>query len=157
MIGTEKALWRSLSKASEPRDLLTRIETGETASGVSDIEYVFRHTGRHGWVELKTFSTDRNDKPITLHTPFTFGQASWLLAHNIPEQKLFSYLLLGRLGPRTWREMFLVPADIAVTKMMMKRRPLTVDLLMAARTTLPPYRVLRCADAREVLGVLRSV
>ncbi len=157
MIGTERALWRTLSAASDPRDQLTRIETGVTMTGVSDVEYVFRTTGHHGWVELKTFAIERDDRPFTLHSPFTFAQASWLLLHHMPEHKLVSWLLLGRLGPRTWKEFILVPPDIAVTRLMEGRRRPTVDKLVAARTRSTPQTIFRCRDAKEVLHVMRSV
>lgn len=157
MIGTEKALWRALSNASQPRDLFTRIETGATAPGVSDVEYVLRDTGQHGWVELKTFATDRDDKSISLHAPFTFAQASWLLSHHMPEHRMYSWLLLGRLGPRTWKELILVPPDIAVTKLMMGRRTASVDKLVAAKTSSRPTGAIRCSDARHVLKVMRSI
>lgn len=157
MIGTEKALWRALSNASGPRDLLTRVETGMTAGGVSDIEYVFRTTGHHGWLELKTFATDRDDRPISLHTPFTFAQASWLMAHHMPELKMYSWLLLGRLGPRTWKELILVPPDIAAVKLMMGRRTASVDKLMSTRTASHPMSAIRCADVKDVLRVMHTV
>lgn len=155
MTGTETALWRALSKAQQPRDLFTRIETGGTVGGVSDVEYVLRASGHHGWIELKTFSTDDDTRAIRLHSPFTFPQASWLLAHHMPERKLISWLLLGRLGPRTWRELILVPPDIAVTHLMSGRRTASVEKLIAARTTMSPHAVVRCKDAREAMRALR--
>ena len=155
MIGTETALWRALRGARERRDLFTRVETGETASGVSDVEYVLRASGHHGWIELKTFSTERDDRTIRLHSPFTFPQASWLLSHHMPERKLISWLLLGRLGPRTWRELILVPPDIAVTHLMSGRSMASVEKLVAARTTTSPHSIVRCKDAAQALAALR--
>ena len=155
MIGTEAALWRALRGARTRRDLLTRVETGETASGVSDVEYVLRSSGHHGWIELKTFSTDNETRALRLHSPFTFAQASWLLSHHIPERKLVSWLLLGRLGPRTWRELILVPPDIAATHLMSGRSMASIEKLVAARTTTSPRSIVRCKDATQALAALR--
>lgn len=116
MIGTEKRLWATLKatneKSEDARMKMTRIETS-TVTGVSDIEYVSPKTGWHGWIELKTSSTKKLDAAIRLHHPLSLQQLAWLVSHNAPQYHLRSWLLVGFLGARTWREFALLAPPVA--------------------------------------------
>lgn len=88
-----------------------RIESGITP-GASDVEYA-AHVF-HGWIELKTAAQPRKGKPYALHCAFTTTQSEWLLQHNDTKQYLRSWLLLGIIGPRTWREFILIDPNNAI-------------------------------------------
>ncbi len=105
MIDTEAKLWAKLDAATKSRGLFTRIETS-TVAGVSDVEYVMEPWC--GWVELKTCNHPRPGKPYSPHSEFTLSQASWLLAHHNTRFYQSSWLLMGVIGPLTWREYILL-------------------------------------------------
>lgn len=127
MIGTEQKLWQRMRDTAPKALEMTRIET-PTRAGVSDVEYVVRG-GVHGWIELKTSSTKNESSLLTLHTPLTLQQLTWLLSHHNPKTHLCSWLLIGFLGPRTWRMFMLVPPKHATGLLHMRRAPLLHDLL----------------------------
>lgn len=95
-------------KIVEHKDLLRSIRRIESpiTPGASDVVYVGHKY--HGWIELKTTQKPRPRRPFSLHSPYTLTQNEWLLAHNDPKQSLRSWLLLGIIGPRTWRGFVLV-------------------------------------------------
>jgi hypothetical protein len=111
MIGTESKLWQSMSRYREQFKSLTRIES-PIVCGIPDVEYVSPFA--HGWIELKTASPPLKGKKYFLHSYFTLAQSSWLLSHHQPTNNLRSYLLLGVLGPRTWRRFVLLEPNAAL-------------------------------------------
>ncbi len=111
MIGTESKLWRSMSRYREQFKSLTRIES-PIVCGIPDVEYVSPFA--NGWIEIKTASPPLKGKKYFLHSYFTMAQCSWLLSHHQPSNNLRSYLLLGVLGPRTWRRFVLLEPKAAL-------------------------------------------
>ena len=116
MIGTESKLWKRMTDVNAEGGWtrlrsLDRIESPITP-GASDIVYSGRVNS--GWIELKTASWPRAGRAFTLHSPFTAAQSTWLLSHHNPAHNQRSYLLLGIIGPRTWREFILFDARTAV-------------------------------------------
>ena len=115
MNGTESRLWDKMKEHDAVLKSLRRIESPITP-GASDVEYVGAR--QHGWIELKTAAQPRKGRPYSLHCDFTVAQSEWLLAHDHPPTNLRSFLLIGILGPRTWREFVLIDArnSIALIK-----------------------------------------
>ena len=148
MSGTESALWEHLLRAAGRKPAqafvksLARIETGSTRGGVSDVEYVIDRW--HGWVELKTASVVREDSLLSLHCPFTLQQYQWLVTHHAPADRMRSWLLIGRMGPRTWLEWFLLPPSASVQFLHVRKPP----TLGSVRRGL---HAVRCENATEVL------
>jgi hypothetical protein len=112
--GTEKALWTRLqgvaletSSRTETGMHFTRIECS-SALGVSDVEYVM--LPRHGWIELKAATSKGDSKPLRLHEPFKATQAQWLISHHSPANNLHSFLLVGIMGQREWKEYLVLTA-----------------------------------------------
>lgn len=137
---TEAALWKYIK-----RDGMARVETGMTAAGVSDVEYVLGTW--HGWVELKAVLPPRVRKPYTLHTPFTVPQLQWLVRHHIPRQRLRSWLLLGVAGAQTWRELVLLPPPQAV-HLLNVRTPVAHEFINGRPG------VVRCTGAEDLYHAL---
>ena len=120
MIGTESKLWKILDQASQDAGVFTRIETS-TAVGIADVEYVAQPW--HGWLELKTASMPRAGKPFSLHSPFTIAQCSWLVSHNAPRHFLRSWVLIGVIGARRWKQFILLPAQHTVHLIHVRKSP----------------------------------
>ena len=142
MIGTEQKVWEGLRKAAEQIDgrfTLTRIET-LTRVGVSDVEYASSHA--HGWVEIKT-SSSRETGNLVLHHPFSIAQQQWLSLHHDPKRYLHSWLLVGVLGARTWRELLLLPPAVSIQLVHVRPAPLYEHIMDDAR-------VVRCKDMHQV-------
>lgn len=115
MIGTESKLWQLTKSTIERQGLkdtyrLTRVESGATKAGISDVEYVVPRW--HGWVEYKVSSSRASGKVI-LHHAFSLSQWEWLLHHHEPAMRMRSWVLIGFTGVRSWREFMLVPAPAA--------------------------------------------
>lgn len=114
MNGTESKLWRRMAEMNEalgyPIRSLRRFESPITP-GASDVEYVAKKYC--GWIELKTCSMPRAERPFTLHCAFTVAQSEWLLSHSMTKCQR-SWLMLGVLGPRTWRRFILVDPENAI-------------------------------------------
>lgn len=147
MIGTESKLWANLQNAAEGTAChMTRIETS-TCSGVSDVEYVTDNW--HGWVELKTSSAQRETSLFTLHSPYTTAQAQWLLDHHDPTKHLRSWLIVGRTGPRTWKEYVLIPPRHSVICLHIRKASRMLDVFSK-------QGVIRCATPEAVIQVLRG-
>lgn len=109
MIGTESRLWQVMEHAVSQcyKDAcFTRVESPITP-GCSDVEYT-RMGPWKGWIELKTANVPRARRGVRLHSPFTFAQAAWLLTHQNEKTWQRSWLLIGLIGPRTWRSFVLV-------------------------------------------------
>ena len=103
MISTESKLWQHLVgevEHQEPDAAFHRFESPITP-GASDVHYVTAHWC--GWIELKTAAWPRGKDPLRLHSPFTLAQATWSLNHHAPQRHLRSWLLVGIIGPRTWK------------------------------------------------------
>lgn len=130
MISTESKLWKLLRqtvKAACPEHKYTRIETGGTVEGVSDIEYAAFPW--RGWIELKTAIWPRPGRPFRLQSAYTLAQCSWQVSHHDLASNLRSWVLIGIVGIRTWRSFILIPA------------PLTTHLIQG-RKNLPHERLL---------------
>jgi len=112
VIGTEQKLWEAMRRECPQGLKLARIETA-THDGVADVEYVSRTAS--GWIELKTSSAVRT---LRLHHPLSVQQMQWVIEHHAPTRNLRSYVLIGILGPRTWRGLVLLepPAIAFVVK-----------------------------------------
>lgn len=123
MGATEGAMWKVLAAAAKSiPGRYTRIETGDTALGVSDIEYVTPNF--HGWVESKVLMTSRDTSTFMFGTPYSSTQLLWLLEHHNPKRCLCSWLLVGKpkrlaLG---WDKWFLIPAPIT-SRLLSTHRP----------------------------------
>lgn len=97
---TERKFFQALKRAAPPWLTLTRIETGQTASGVPDVAYAARLPGgRHvvGWIELKVARPSRNGGYRLGHV-LTWPQCQFLLAHSdsVHQPPHFaSYLAVG--------------------------------------------------------------
>lgn len=152
MIGTENKLWDNIGRAAKGTDCnMNRIET-TTRDGVSDIEYVAQGKRKkvwHGWIELKTSSAQKDSSKLTLHTPYTPAQVQWLLDHDNPEQNMRSWLLIGRVGVRTWKEYLLITPRASVMCMQFREVPRVADVYNK-------QGVIRCATAHEVIQVLKG-
>lgn len=121
MIGTESRLWQMLrdNVGEHYADAhFARIESPITP-GCSDVHYALQPWT--GWIELKTASKPRPHKPLSLHSPLTLAQASWLLHHRDTQNYQRSWLLIGLLGPRTWRG-FLLVAPVPALKLLKVRK-----------------------------------
>ncbi len=147
MIGTERALWRAMRAEVARGDKFTRIETADTATGVSDVEYVLNGNTRTGWVELKTCSPSTDLSPFTLHHPLAFSQLKWLLMHHDPSKHQVCWVLVGRLGARRWKEFWLVEPSSAVS-LLEGRQKHTVAAFSAKKG------VHRCASMGHVMSIL---
>lgn len=147
MIGTESKLWETLERAAKGTDCnMNRIET-TTRNGVSDVEYVTPKW--NGWIELKTSSAMKDSSKLTLHCPYTSWQLQWLLDHDKPTRNLRSWLLIGRIGSRTWKEFLLLPPRLSVACLQFRKVP-RIDKLCETKG------VIRCADAHEVIHTLKG-
>jgi hypothetical protein len=109
VIATEAALWGVLQgTAAQYLDTCyTRVETGLTHGGVSDVEYV--HRPWHGWIELKVARWPRPGHAFRLQHPFSMAQLTWLSTHHRPATYLRSWLLVGFAGTRRWTAFLLLP------------------------------------------------
>jgi hypothetical protein len=146
MIGTESKLWDNLQNAAKGTSCnMTRIETS-TCNGVSDVEYVTSNW--HGWIELKTSSAQRETSLLNLHTPYTSAQLQWLLDHHDVERHLRSWLVIGRVGVRTWREYLLIPPRESVICMQFRKVSRVIDVQQK-------HGVIRCATAHDVIAALQ--
>lgn len=133
MIGPESRLWTTLAanataaQAAHGLDVrsFTRIETA-TQVGVSDVEYAIDRFC--GWIELKTSSVRKETSKLTLHSPFTTSQWRWLSRHHRPSANQRSWLLVGRLGPRTWTEFLLLTPRPAFVLTQMRVAPLLQEV-----------------------------
>lgn len=147
MIGTESKLWENLQNAAKGTSChMTRIETS-TCNGVSDVEYVTDNW--HGWIELKTCSIQRDTSLFTLHSPYTTAQAQWLIDHHDPDKNLRSWLLIGRIGSRTWKEYILIPPRQSIVCLHIRKAS-------RATTVFGKPGVIRCLDSHSVIEVLRG-
>lgn len=147
MIGTESKLWENLERAAKGTDCtMNRIET-TTRNGVSDVEYVTPEW--HGWIELKTSSAQRDNSLLTLHTPYTSQQLQWLLDHDDRDHSLRSWLLIGRVGVRTWKEYLLMTPRASVMCMQFRKVSRVSDVY-------DKQGVIRCATAHEVIQILKG-
>lgn len=106
-------MWKALREAAKGTPgRYTRIETGDTALGVSDIEYT---TGSYGgWIETKVLVTTRPQSTFALNTPFTLQQFQWLVEHHSVTYFRYSWLLVGKPARRGsgWESWILLPAPI---------------------------------------------
>ena len=143
MIGTESKLWDSLNVYSKdyPEAHLARVESPITP-GCSDVEYT-RLGPWNGWIELKTASRPRPGKAFTLHSPFTFAQAAWLLTHQNEKARQRSWMLIGVLGMHTWKGFVLVEPTPALK-------------LLSVRKSEPHEEFLRRKGV-EWLGTMKDV
>ena len=133
MIATESRLWQKLAEAAilvrgDPAEVgrlnvrsLSRIETPSTQNGVSDVEYAINRYS--GWIELKTSSIKRDESKLTFHAPFTTAQYTWIRTHHLPSYYQRSWLLVGRMGVRTWSEWLLIPPRPALLLTQMRVAP----------------------------------
>lgn len=145
MIGTESKLWEALDSHAPNESTFTRIET-ITRLGVSDVEYALKPW--HGWIELKTSSSRRNGR-LTLHSAFTLPQAQWLAVHHDPKHHMRSWLLIGFLGPRTWREFMLLPPNAAIHLVHVRKAPSYI--MMRGHKG-----VVTCSTMDEVIATLKG-
>lgn len=111
---TESDLWRAIKGPG-----LTRVETGGTATGVSDVEYTGRRTA--GWIELKVAKAPRGDHPYRFGTAFTSQQATWLLTHDRPHLHQRSFLLVGAYDRGRFNHFLLIRAAPAAALLMQGR------------------------------------
>lgn len=88
---TETEIYRNYLKKYDKFFDLTRIESGNTESGIPDIYYIGKSisTSAHGWIELKTAKVDKDYKIII---PYRAGQINWLSKHI--ERGLRAYTLI---------------------------------------------------------------
>jgi hypothetical protein len=149
VISTEQRLWQVVKKQTDklPAVTYTRIETG-TIDGVSDIEYVAPPWC--GWIELKTARMPRAGKPFSLQSDFTLLQCDWLLRHHVLSQRLRSWVLLGVVGQRTWKEFVLFPAPLT-TYLLRARKGPAHEWLLARKG------VVCCGAIREAIAAISSV
>lgn len=144
-------MWQALKRANSIEVQskcckLARIETGDTALGVSDMEYLTPQW--IGWVEFKVLETTKESSFFTFGSDFTQAQCLWLLDHHYLSRYRCSWLLVGcpyrsRAG---WERWILLPA------------PVTVRLLKSLRVTLGA--VLQWPEtivAKTALGVLQQL
>lgn len=122
-------MWKSFSEAARGiPGRYTRIETGDTTIGVSDIEYVTPNF--HGWLESKVLATSRETSTFMFKTPFKLEQFKWLVEHHNPKNYLCSGLLVGQpksLAPG-WLRWFLLPAP-CTSRLLKVLRPTIGDVL----------------------------
>lgn len=107
---TESDLWSSVKTEG-----LTRIESGGTQTGISDIEYVLAPW--HGWIEMKVaYVPARKNKPLRFRHPLQYDQLGWLIKHHKPGNYLRSWVLVGLASLRAveWRGFLLVAPPQAV-------------------------------------------
>jgi hypothetical protein len=149
MIGTESKLWQHLrTEIAEqvPRAAFDRIESPITP-GASDVHYVMKPWS--GWIELKTAAWPRRiNRGITLHSPFSLSQLGWLLMHHDRAHHLRSWLLIGIIGPRTWRN-FLLCEPTPSTRLLAIRKATALELFL----TLPG--VYNIPDIKNVVARIR--
>lgn len=147
MIGTESKLWENLQNAARGTPChMTRIETS-TANGVSDVEYVTENW--HGWIELKTCSVQRDTSLFTLHCPYTTAQAQWLIDHHDLGKSLRSWLIVGRIGSRTWKEYILIPPRESVICLHIRKASRLSEVFKK-------QGVMRYKTPQEVIAALRG-
>lgn len=139
---TEAKLWQKLAAQVTLPDMLTRIETGETVVGVSDVEYV---AGKwHGWIELKVAHGLRETSLLDLQHPFSLGQYAWLAHHHRPAYFLFSWLVIGRIAKK---EILMIPAPLSIHLVQRKCQ------LQDVRRFCEPVS---CNTPADVIAVLRQ-
>lgn len=159
---TERGMWQVLDDAAEGLGILhrklTRVETGLTALGVSDVEYVMGVAPTvvwHGWVELKVCTTQRDKSRLAFGHEFTLQQALWLGSHHTPVCYLRSWLLVGFPGPVHWREflLFTAPSALRVVSFSSRAAPTLGHLRKLAEDPLRSG-IFRCATAAEVVQLV---
>lgn len=146
----ENQLWaalravRTMPETHQPLKL-TRIETGTTALGVSDVEYV--SDDWNGWVELKTSASWRLDATLRLRHPFDMQQLAWLASHHDVRRGLRSWLLIGVEKGKRWEKFLLLPPAAAV-KVVAGRAPITLRAVCLTKG------VEQCFTAKDALCII---
>lgn len=131
MADTEQGMWKALrdTAANKAGGLvkLTRIETGDTALGVSDVEYI--NQTYCGWIENKVLVTSRSTSTFMFNSPFTLQQFQWLVEHHRPKRNILSWLLVGKpKASQGWESWFMLPAP-CTHRLLKTLRPTTGEVL----------------------------
>lgn len=154
-VKTESDLWDGLDEmlfalqgTLPKRSVFTRIESGATSLGISDIEYVLPPW--HGWIELKVCALPFPGRPYSPRSVFTMQQAAWLLAHHQPENCLRSWLLLGVVKDNRWNHFVLFPPPQALRLRDNAKSPLAYEMIGGLGG------VIRVETLKDVVGQLQS-